>query len=47
MGLDGACDHLGVAMEGRHHRGDDDAWNIAGLLCRLLKAARAAGTAGH
>lgn len=46
LGLDGAYAHLGMTMEGRHHRGDDDAWNIAGLLCRLLKEARAVGTGG-
>lgn len=40
MGLDGAYERLGLEMEGTHHRGDDDAWNIAGLLCRLLKAMR-------
>lgn len=42
MGLDGAYEHLGLEMEGTHHRGDDDAWNIAGVLCRLLKAMREA-----
>ncbi len=41
MGLDGAYQHLGLTMEGTHHRGDDDAWNIAEILCRLLKAMRA------
>ena len=40
MGLDGAYKHLHLTMEGTHHRGDDDAWNIAGLLCRLLAAMR-------
>jgi inhibitor of KinA sporulation pathway (predicted exonuclease) len=40
MGLDGAYKHLGLEMEGTHHRGDDDAWNIAGVLCRLLKKMR-------
>ena len=40
MGLDGAYKQLGISMEGTHHRGDDDAWNIAGVLCRLLKAMR-------
>lgn len=39
-GLDGAYKQLGLTMEGTHHRGDDDAWNIAGLLCRLLRAMR-------
>jgi len=27
MGLDGAYKHLGLTMEGTHHRGDDDAWS--------------------
>jgi len=40
MGLDGAFKHLGLKMEGTHHRGDDDAWNIASVLCRLLKTMR-------
>ncbi len=40
LGLDAAYKHLGLAMEGTHHRGDDDAWNIAGIVCRLLKAMR-------
>jgi len=39
-GLDGACKHLGLTMEGTHHRGDDDAWNIAQILCGLLKTMR-------
>jgi inhibitor of KinA sporulation pathway (predicted exonuclease) len=40
VGLDGACERLGMTMEGTHHRGDDDAWNIAAVLCRLLSASR-------
>lgn len=40
LGLDGAYKHLGLTMEGIHHRGDDDAWNIAEILCRLLKTMR-------
>ena len=40
MGLDGAYKRLGLTMEGTHHRGDDDAWNIAGILCRLLETMR-------
>jgi inhibitor of KinA sporulation pathway (predicted exonuclease) len=40
LGLDEAHARLGLSMEGTHHRGDDDAWNIAGLLCRLLGAFR-------
>jgi len=40
IGLDMAYQRLGLTMEGTHHRGDDDAWNIAGLLCGLLAGAR-------
>lgn len=40
LGLDGAFRHLGLTMEGTHHRGDDDAWNIAEIVCHLLKAMR-------
>ncbi len=40
LGLDGAYKHLGLTLEGTHHRGDDDAWNIAGIVCRLLKTMR-------
>lgn len=40
VGLDGACAKLGMAMEGTHHRGHDDAWNIAGVLCKLLRDSR-------
>jgi inhibitor of KinA sporulation pathway (predicted exonuclease) len=40
MGLDEACAKIGLAMEGTHHRGHDDAWNIAGVLCYLLRKFR-------
>lgn len=40
MGLDGAYQHLGLTLEGTHHRGDDDAWNIAAVLCELLGSMR-------
>ena len=42
VGLDGAYDILNLPMEGTNHQRDDDAWNIAGMLCRLLGAARVA-----
>lgn len=45
VGLDGAYEMLNMQMEGTHHRGDDDAWNIAGILCRLLRCARELGPA--
>jgi inhibitor of KinA sporulation pathway (predicted exonuclease) len=43
MGLDAAFARLGLAMEGTHHRGADDAWNVAGILCQLLKRIRQSG----
>ena len=46
VGLDMAYDQLGLTMEGTHHRGVDDAWNIAGVLRKLLTRARAPASAG-
>jgi inhibitor of KinA sporulation pathway (predicted exonuclease) len=40
IGLDEAYKTLGMKMQGTHHRGDDDAWNIAGILCFLLRQMR-------
>jgi inhibitor of KinA sporulation pathway (predicted exonuclease) len=40
-GLDAACEQIGMTLEGTHHRGVDDAWNIAGILCQLLGRIRA------
>lgn len=40
VGLDRACELLGIPLEGTHHRGHDDAWNIAGILCLLLSGMR-------
>lgn len=40
VGLDGAYERMGMKMEGTHHRGDDDAWNIAAILCMLLASSR-------
>lgn len=40
VGLDAACERVGMTMEGTHHRGDDDAWNIAAILCLLLAGSR-------
>ena len=39
-GMENACQRLGLPLEGTHHRGDDDAWNIAGILCEVLKRLR-------
>ena len=38
--LDEAMDWLGFPLEGHHHRGADDAWNIARILGDLLLKAR-------
>ncbi|QDU95650.1 3'-5' exonuclease [Lignipirellula cremea] len=38
--IDAACDRVGLPMEGDHHRGVDDAWNIANLFLLLLKRMR-------
>ncbi len=41
VGMVEAIGLLGVPLEGTHHRGDDDAWNIAGILESLLQKWRA------
>jgi inhibitor of KinA sporulation pathway (predicted exonuclease) len=40
MPLDEAMEALGFPLEGTHHRGEDDAWNIARILADLLLRAR-------
>jgi inhibitor of KinA sporulation pathway (predicted exonuclease) len=40
IGLDMAYQRLGLSMEGTHHRGGDDAWNIARVLSGLLRKSR-------
>ena len=40
--LDEAMDWLSFPLEGHHHRGEDDAWNIARILGHLLLQARSA-----
>ncbi len=42
LDLDTACARLGITMEGTHHRGVDDAWNVARILALLLKRVRRA-----
>lgn len=37
VGMAGALRVLQVPLEGTHHRGGDDAWNIAGILASLLE----------
>jgi inhibitor of KinA sporulation pathway (predicted exonuclease) len=41
IGLPQAMATLGLSLEGTHHRGHDDAWNIASVLWELLKRLRA------
>lgn len=41
IGMSEALALLGVPLEGTHHRGDDDAWNIAGILATLVGRLRA------
>lgn len=36
-GMDAALAVVGLPLEGRHHKGVDDAWNIAALITELLK----------
>lgn len=40
IGMDEALNVLGIPLEGTHHRGGDDAWNIAGILSAILHKAR-------
>lgn len=40
VGTAQAVQMIGRTMEGTHHRGADDAWNIAGVLIEVLRAAR-------
>ena len=39
-GLAAALRIAGLALEGRHHCGEDDAWNIAALIVHLNAADR-------
>lgn len=43
-GIDAAFDKLGLTMDGTHHRGVDDAWNIAQLFCLLYRRIRRGST---
>ena len=40
VGMIGALELLGIKLEGTHHRGMDDARNIAKIACELLKPGR-------
>jgi inhibitor of KinA sporulation pathway (predicted exonuclease) len=37
IGMSQALAQVGLPLEGRHHRGDDDAWNIAALAAELAR----------
>ena len=39
--MDEALRLAGLPLEGTHHRGVDDAWNIAALLESMLRSHRA------
>ncbi len=43
IGLDRAVELFGLPLEGTHHRGDDDAWNIAAVLAALFERTRKGG----
>ena len=38
VGMTRALEQIGLVLEGTHHRGDDDAWNIARLMRAVLDA---------
>ena len=40
LGMAGGLEKLGISLEGTHHRGCDDAWNIAAILWHIIKAGR-------
>ena len=37
VGMSQALDHVGLPLEGRHHRGDDDAWKIGAIVIELAR----------
>lgn len=43
LGLDEAMQRLGIRLEGRHHRGVDDSWNIAQVFCTVMRRIRRGG----
>lgn len=40
-GMPSVLEALGLTLEGTHHRGHDDAWNIAKILAASIEASRA------
>ena len=37
VGMAQALEIVGLPLEGRHHRGDDDSWNIAALVLHMVE----------
>jgi len=37
IGMASALERTGMSLEGTHHRGEDDAWNIAELIAYLVR----------
>lgn len=46
IGLKRALKLMGLPLEGTHHRGHDDAWNVAALLATMMQQWRT-GTSQH
>ena len=40
LGMARALEKMKIVMEGRHHRGVSDAWNIAKIYCQILLKCR-------
>lgn len=40
VGMARALEIAGIVLEGTHHRGDDDAWNIAAIMSEFLRKVR-------
>ena len=40
VGMSEALKRMGLPLEGAHHRGGDDAWNIAAILSHVLSSSR-------
>lgn len=43
VGMAKALKKLGLPLEGRHHSGADDSWNIAAILAKIFHQARMGG----
>jgi inhibitor of KinA sporulation pathway (predicted exonuclease) len=37
IGMARALDMTGIRLDGTHHRGEDDAWNVAGMIAYLVR----------